>query len=333
MATTKRSRSRVALPKFAEPMKARLVERPPPGEWLYEVKLDGFRALALLGGSETKLVSRNDNDFATRFPEVVEALESFEPRDTILDGEVVALLPDGRSSFGLLADRDGNDAPRVFYVFDVLRYAGRDVTELPIEMRKEILAAHRTNTGLIRLSEALDAPYERLIAEARKLGLEGLIGKKKGSGYEVGKRTGTWVKLKLLNEQELVIGGYTDPTGSRSGLGALLVGAYDGKELRYAGKVGSGYTAKTLRELAAQLGALERKTCPFADLPELPKPGAHGTRMTKSEMKKVHWVSPTLVAQVRFTEWTRDGHLRHPVYLGLRPDKNPKDVVRETPDR
>lgn len=330
---TKRTRSRAALPTFAEPMKARLVDAPPPGEWLYEIKLDGFRALALLGGTETKLVSRNGNDFADRFPEVVAALESFEPRDTILDGEVVALEPDGRSSFGLLADRDGNDAPRVFYVFDVLRYAGRDVTDLPIEERKELLAAHRTTEGIVRLSEALDAPYARLIAEARRLGLEGLIGKKKGSRYEVGKRTGTWVKLKIVNEQELVIGGYTDPTGSRTEIGALLVGTYEGGELRYAGKVGSGYTAKTLRELGAKLGAIQRKTCPFADLPETPKRGTHATRMTKSEMAKMHWVSPTLVAQVRFTEWTRDGHLRHPVFLGLRPDKDPKDVIRETPER
>lgn len=323
---------RTSLPSFVEPMKARLVERPPPGGWLYEVKHDGFRAIALLGPMETKLLSRNGNDFASRFPEVVQALQSFAPRDTILDGEIVALTPEGRSSFGLLADRDGNDAPRVFYVFDVLRLAGRDVTKLPIEERKQLLGACMRRGGIVRFSEALDQPYALLSVEARKLGLEGLIGKRKGSAYEIGKRTGTWVKLKFVNEQELVIGGFTDPTGSRAELGALLVGTYDGDQLRYAGKVGSGYTGRTLRELGPKLRALSRKTCPFADLPETSKRGTHGTRMSKVEMQKIHWVKPDLVAQVRFTEWTRDGHLRHPVYLGLRPDKNPKKVVRETPE-
>lgn len=323
---------RPRIPAFVAPMTAKTALVPPAGEWQYEIKLDGFRALALLGEGRQKLVSRNQNDFADRFPEIVEALASFPVRDTILDGEVVALAPDGRSSFQLLGDRDqdGGRAPLVYYVFDVLRWNGTDVTHLPLGDRKQLLAA-AFEVGVdpqLRFSDSLSSDAPALLAEVRRLGLEGLMGKRVGSLYEVGRRSDSWVKLKVVTEQELVIGGFTDPEGGRTAFGALVVGTFVDGELHHAGSVGSGFSEKTLHQIASLLEPLVRTSCPFVDLPE-PAGKGRVRRMTRSEMARCHWVEPLLVCQVRFSEWTREGHLRHPVFLGLRPDKAATDVVRE----
>ncbi len=326
-------KSPAGLPPFVAPMQAKTADGIPAGEWLYEIKLDGFRALALLGAARSKLVSRNDNDFAARFPEIVTALESFPIRDSVLDGEIVALDPQGRSSFRLLGDREGGEAgraPLIYYVFDLLRLAGNDVTHLPLTERKQLLAALFATPidPQLRFSDSISSDGPALLAEAQRLGLEGLIGKKPDSLYEIGRRSGAWVKLKLLREQEFVIGGYTEPEGGRSHLGALLLGVYAEGKLRYCGSVGSGFTEKMLSQLGTTLGALAREPCPFANLPEK-STGSRAARMTRAAMTRCHWVEPRLVCQVRFTEWTRDSHLRHPVFLGLRPDKRATAVIRE----
>lgn len=321
-------------PRFVVPMTAKLALEPPAGDWLYEIKLDGFRALALLGAS-TRLVSRNEKDFVERFPEIVDALTRFPVRDTVLDGEVVALDANGRSSFTLLGDRsaDGGHAPLLFYVFDVLRWDGHDVTAVPLEGRKELLRLAFEKLRVdpcIRFSDSISSDGHALLRHAEALGLEGLIGKRIGSRYEIGRRSDAWIKLKLQQQQELVIGGYSDPEGSRTGFGALLVGFYQDGALLHAGSVGSGFDENTLRALSQELFARARPTCPFSNLPEPARKG-RVPRMTRAEMTRCHWVEPELVCQVRFTAWTRDDHLRNPVFLGLRPDKRATDVVREGP--
>jgi bifunctional non-homologous end joining protein LigD len=186
----------------------------------------------------------------------------------------------------------------------------------------------KDSKGIVRLSLSLGADADTLLEQARALGLEGLIGKRPDSRYEIGQRSGAWIKLKLHREQEFVIGGYTPPGGSRTHFGALLVGVYEGDQLKFAGKVGTGFNAKLLRTLHGKFDTIRRETCPFVDLPEK-RSGRYGTGVTAAEMKRCHWVRPVLVAQIRFAEWTRDGRLRHPVFLGLREDKAAHEVVRE----
>jgi len=184
------------------------------------------------------------------------------------------------------------------------------------------------STGVVRYSTSLGNEPDKLLKQARELGLEGLIGKRPESRYEAGQRSGNWIKLKLHHEQEFVIGGYTPPAGTRLHFGALLVGVYDSGELKFAGKVGTGFNTKLLRSLYAQFKKIETATCPFVDLPEK-RSGRYGQGVTAAEMKRCHWLEPRLVCQIKFTEWTRDDRLRHPVFLGLREDKAAKDVVRE----
>jgi bifunctional non-homologous end joining protein LigD len=318
-------------PEFIEPMKAKLVDAPPPGEWVYEIKFDGFRALAFRDAGGTRLLSRNNKDFAAKFPEVVDAVSTLPVDDAVIDGEIVALDDKGRSSFQLLQAYDsGQERPPIFfYAFDLLRLDGRDLTSRPLAERKaELERVLQDSKGLVRFSLSLGNEAGTLLEQARSLGLEGLIGKRRDSRYEIGQRSGAWIKLKLHREQEFVIGGYTPPGGSRMHFGALLVGIYEGDQLKFAGKVGTGFNAKLLRSLHGRFKEIRRETCPFIDLPEK-RSGRYGTGVTAAEMKRCHWVRPVLVAQIRFAEWTRDGRLRHPVFLGLREDKAAHEVVRE----
>ncbi|HWA87142.1 MAG TPA: non-homologous end-joining DNA ligase, partial [Opitutus sp.] len=322
--------------KFVEPMKALLVDAPPAGEWIYEIKFDGFRALAFCEGERTRLVSRNNKDFSAKFPEVCEAVAALGARDAVIDGEIVALDEKGRSSFQLLqAFELGEERPPIyFYVFDLLRRGGEDLMKCPLTERKaELERLVQEAPDTIRFSTSMSNDPEKLLAQAQRLGLEGLIGKKPESFYEAGRRSGAWIKLKLHREQEFVIGGYTPPGGAREHFGALLVGyyeaaPYDRPILKFAGKVGTGFDARRLRDLHDRLRKIATETCPFADLPE--KRGArYGTSITAAEMRRCHWVKPVLVGQIRFAEWTRDGRLRQPVFLGLREDKPAREVVRE----
>jgi bifunctional non-homologous end joining protein LigD len=322
--------------KFIEPMKARLAESPPPGDdWIYEIKFDGFRALAFKNGRDVQLLSRNEKNFNEKFPEIVEAIAALKIDDAVLlDGEIVALDAQGISSFQLLqAFELGEKRPPIyFYVFDLLRLRGKDLRGQTLTERKtqlEILSGNKS--GLIRYSASLGEDAGQLLKQAEKLGLEGLIGKRKDSLYEAGRRSGAWIKLKLHHEQEFVIGGFTNPEGGRRHFGALLICFYEKNKLKFCGKVGTGFNTKLLGNLFSQFQKIAREDCPFVNLPE-----THGSRysprITVSEMKKCHWVEPQMVAQIKFSEWTRDEKLRQPVFLGLREDKDAAEVVREKAD-
>jgi bifunctional non-homologous end joining protein LigD len=321
------------LPKFVEPMKARLVSAPPAGEWRYEIKFDGYRALACKAGREVRLISRNEKDFSSKFPELIDALADLPVENAVVDGEIVALDSKGRSSFQLLqAFAMGEERPPLFYyAFDLLQHGGKSLQNESLDTRKATLEKIlRGRKGLVRYSAPLGDNGRALLKKARQLGIEGLIGKRPDSRYESGRRSGAWIKLKLTHEQEFVIGGYTNPEGSRACFGALLVGYYQGKSLVFAGKVGTGFNERSLRQLHARFQKLIRATCPFSNLPEA-RTGGHAQPMTATAMKRCHWLQPSLVCQLKFSEWTRDGKLRQPVFLGLREDKSAREVVREKP--
>jgi bifunctional non-homologous end joining protein LigD len=321
-------------PRFMEPMKPRLVDSPPAGGgWVYELKFDGFRTLALKSGGKIKLLSRNENDLTKKFPEVAEALEDLPAAEFVIDGEVVALDPEGRSAFQLLQAREmeGQEAPLAYYVFDLLQLEGKSLTGLPLTTRKEALRQLCAGVGEpVRYSGELGDDPKMLLAEVERRGLEGIIGKLADSVYEAGRRSGAWIKLKTQNVQEFVIGGYTPPAGARKHFGALLVGYYENQKLLFAGKVGTGFDTKMLTFLHGKLQKEARADCPFDDLPS--KQGGKWTQgITPGMMRRISWVNPVFVCQVRFAEWTRDAKLRAPVFLGLRDDKAPREVKRETP--
>jgi bifunctional non-homologous end joining protein LigD len=319
---------------FIEPMKARLMESAPTaGDWSYELKFDGFRVCAVKKRSEIHLYSRNGNELRSRFPEVVDALKDFPADECVLDGEVVALDEEGRSSFQLLqgVEMEGRNSPIVFYVFDLMQLNGRSLSGLPLVPRKQVLAKLCEGVGdPIRYSGEITGDASVLLKEVQRRGLEGLIGKLRDSRYEAGGRSGSWIKLKCVNEQEFVIGGFTPPQGARQHFGALLVGYYDKKKLLFAGKVGTGFNTKSLASLHQKLKSEKRDDCPFADLPSR-QGGQWVQGITPSMMRKIDWVNPAFVCQLKFAEWTRDGKLRQPVFLGLREDKKPAQVVRERP--
>ncbi|MEP6603461.1 MAG: non-homologous end-joining DNA ligase [Spartobacteria bacterium] len=323
-------------PRFVDPMKPRLLEEPPTaGDWIYELKFDGIRACAVKDGDKISLISRNGNDLRSRFPEVANAIKELSILQCVIDGEVVALDDAGRSSFQLLQslEMEGRKAPVCFYVFDLLQLNGKSLLQLPLTQRKELLAKISEGVGdPIRYSGEIGGEAKVLLAEVKRRGLEGLIGKLRESVYESGRRSGAWIKLKCLNEQEFVIGGFTPPAGARKHFGAVLVGYYEkkkGKRLLFAGKVGTGFDSKTLSILHKKFREKERTDCPFADLPS--KQGGKWVQgVTPAEMRRCTWINPIYVAQTKFAEWTRDAKLRQPVFLGLRDDKKAGDVVRES---
>jgi bifunctional non-homologous end joining protein LigD len=300
-----------------EPMQAVLTDErfSDPG-WIFERKLDGIRCLAFKADGRVRLRSRNDLSLNGRFPEIVAALEAAPVSDVVLDGEIVAF--DGaQTSFARLQQRGMRPARAFYYVFDILRLDGEDVTDEPLRARKALLRRTLVFADPIRMTVHRNRDGEAFFAEACRNGWEGVIAKRADSPYTHG-RSRDWLKFKCSAQQELVVGGYTAPRGSRTDLGALLLGYYDGRELRYAGKVGTGFTRATLSDLAERLAPLRRATSPFAD---------------EVRERTTTWVEPRLVAQIGFSEWTRDGRLRHPRFLGLREDKAAREVVRETPQR
>ena len=313
-------------------MKARLAEKPSAdGDWSYELKFDGIRLIAVKTGKKVSLLSRNKNELAGRFPEIVEAIGNLPARECVIDGEVVALDAEGRSSFQLLQARDmeGRKSPVYFYAFDLLQLDGRSVIALPLKARKDVLEKLCADAGdPIRYSAEIGDDARALLEEVKRRGLEGIVGKQRNSVYEPGRRSGAWIKLKCVNEQEFVIGGYTPPEGSRKYFGAILVGYYKENRLMFAGKVGTGFTANSLLMLHKKFRAEERDDCPFEDLPSKQN-GKWVQAITPSMMRKLHWVNPVFVCEIKFAEWTRDGKLRAPVFLGLRDDKKPKEVVPE----
>jgi bifunctional non-homologous end joining protein LigD len=321
-----------AKPRFIEPMKAKLIEKPPTtGDWIYELKFDGFRAIAVKIDNRVSLYSRNEKKLDARFPEIIDAIKQIPARECVIDGEIVAVDEAGRSSFQLLQAREmeGKKSPLYFYAFDVLQLEGKDLMPLSLEARKNALEQLCARASeLIRFSGAIGSDAGALLEEVKKRGLEGIIGKLRNSVYELGRRSGAWIKLKCVTEQEFVIGGYTPPQGSRKHFGAILVGYYKDKKLVFAGKVGTGFAAKSLSILHKKFQNERRDDCPFVDLPS--KSGGQWSQgITPSMMKKMHWLNPVFVCQIKFAEWTRDKKLRAPVFLGLREDKKPRDVIRE----
>jgi bifunctional non-homologous end joining protein LigD len=303
----------VTIPGWVEPMKAVLTEeRFSDPDWVFERKLDGLRCLAFKDAAGVRLLSRNKLSFNGRFPAIAQALQDDPATDFVVDGEIVAFAR-GKSTFETLQQRGGRPAEIYLYLFDVLYANGEDVSALPWRERKALLRKLLRFSGPLRLTPHRNGNGEALFREACEKGWEGLIAKRADARYTHG-RSRDWLKFKCGFEQELVIGGFTAPRGTRTELGALLVGHYEGDHLRYAGKVGTGFTRATLADLGAKLARLERAESPFAD------------RVREAH---VTWVEPELVAQVAFSEWTRDGRLRHPRFLGLREDKAAREVVRE----
>ena len=305
------------------PMLATLTRDLPRGDdWLYEVKWDGYRAIAYVRGGEAELVSRNEKDLTERFPTVKRALErAVRTPDCVLDGEVCALDEQGRATFSAM-QQGRPDTRYIYVVFDVLEVEGEPLLDLPLEERRERLEQLLDRSKPeIQLSEAFDdGPGLLHVAEEQRY--EGVIAKRRDSHYEVGRRGSHWLKIKTHQTQEFVIAGYTRGQGRRAGsFGSLVLGAYEGGELRYVGNVGTGFGDAEIRRLLKLLQPLERKDTPFATVPKMPK-------VRKGD---VIWVEPKLVAQVEFVEWTHDGHLRAPSYQGLREDKEPEQVHREEP--
>jgi bifunctional non-homologous end joining protein LigD len=316
---------------FIAPMKALGVTEVPTGRWFCEIKYDGYRAVALLNGGKTELWSRTHKSMTDDFPEIATALKTIKCRNAVLDGEIVALDSAGRSRFQLLQNRELNEtnSPLVYFIFDLMQLDGEALIALPLEERRTRLEALLKGAkNPLQLSPSFAVEPADLMAAARKQRLEGIVVKKPGSLYEPDRRSGTWLKCKILGEQEFVIGGFTPPQRSRQYFGAILIGYYQRGKFLYAGKVGTGFNGKLLESLHARFLKISRENCPFENLP-MDHKSRFGTGMTRGEMRKVSWLKPELVAQIKFAEWTDDGLLRQPVFLGLRKDKAARDVRRE----
>ncbi|MGN6795002.1 MAG: non-homologous end-joining DNA ligase [Streptosporangiaceae bacterium] len=321
-------------PGWLEPQLATLTrDRFSDPEWIYERKLDGERCLAYRSGGRVLLMTRNRLDVSRTYPEIHDALVAQTPSDFICDGEIVAF--DGAAtSFSRLQQRLGvrdpgaelrRRVPVFYYLFDLLYIGGQDIRRRRLLERKELLSEQLSFADPIRFTEHREGDGLAYFEEACRQRWEGLIAKRASAPYRAG-RAKDWLKFKCENSQELLIGGFTDPQGSRTHFGALLLGYYDRQgRIVYAGKVGTGFSEATLASLGRSLSELERKE-PAFDPALLPRPSDGGP-----PRRGVHWVEPKLVAQVGFTEWTEAGQLRHPRYLGLRDDKDPSAVVRELP--
>ncbi len=313
-------------PEWVGPMLATLTERRfSDPAWIFERKLDGERVLGFRHGGRVRLLSRTRQPLANTYPELADALGGEEAQDFVVDGEVVA-FERGQTRFSRLQQRLGITDPEAarrspvavyFYLFDLLHLEGQDTTRLPLRARKSLLRATISfgRHGRLRFTTHRNGDGQAYLEHACRQGWEGIIAKRANAPY-ASRRSPDWLKMKCSAGQELVIGGFTEPSGSRTGLGALLVGYYERGSLRYAGKVGTGFTRTVLTDLRRRLDALEQGRPPFED-PE--------------RVRGVHWVRPELVAQVAFTEWTEDGKLRHPRFEGLRPDKPATEVSRERP--
>jgi bifunctional non-homologous end joining protein LigD len=314
-----------SLPRSIHPELATLVSEAPAGsEWIHEIKFDGYRILARMENRKARLYSRNGLDWTERFDPIRAAVEELPARDLILDGEVVAHDTGGTASFEAMQRflREGRRAGLVYYVFDILHLDGYNVTGAALIARKKLLAellgSHGSKNGFLRFSQHHEGDGAEIFEQACQHHLEGIISKKRDSAYRPG-RGRDWVKTKCSNRQELVIGGYTDPEGARSGFGALLLGVYEAPgRLVYAGRVGTGFNDELLSDLLRRMKKLEQKESPFVNPPT-----------SAARRRGVHWIKPQLVAEVEFTEWTRDGLLRHPSFQGLREDKKAAEVVRE----
>ncbi|SDS09109.1 bifunctional non-homologous end joining protein LigD [Halopseudomonas sabulinigri] len=321
----KRSRARPDMPAMLKPQLATLADAPPSGDWQYEIKFDGYRLLARVQGAEVRLFTRNGNDWTDRLGTQAAAIADLQLKDSWLDGEVVVLNDNGLPDFQALQNAfdQERDQSIVFYLFDAPFLNGTDLRDEPLEARREALRSvlDQNENDLLRYSSEFAAHHDDLYASACRMALEGLIGKRRGSTY-VSKRSADWIKLKCRLRQEFVIVGYTDPKGSRIGFGALLLGvhtALGSGELRYAGRVGTGFDNDMLDALHKRMKKLVRKTTPLVNTQGVPQAGA------------VNWIKPELICEVEFAEWTQQQRVRQAAFMGLRSDKPAKDILQEQP--
>jgi len=318
-------RKTVAIPETFSPQLATLVSDPPEGDWLYEIKFDGYRMLARVKKGKVNLFTRNGHDWTERMPIQTKAIEALNLKDSWLDGEVVVLNENGLPSFQALQNAFdvGRSQDIIFYLFDAPFLNGFDLREAPLEERRGELEKilGKQKYGPLRYSGVFDADHKSIVESACALSLEGVIGKRSKSTY-VSRRSNDWIKLKCRLRQEFVIVGYTEPQGSRSGFGALLVGVHKDigdKELLYAGRVGTGFNSARLQDIYKKMHLLERNTPAFT------------TRLTSEQKRGAHWIEPKLICEVEFAEWTGEGVLRQAAFISLRTDKPVKDIVRERP--
>jgi bifunctional non-homologous end joining protein LigD len=314
---------------FIEPMLLTRCAKLPEGPgWLYELKLDGYRAIGCKTGGTVHLRSRNDHDFNRSYPAVAVALHSL-PDESVIDGEIVAVDSTGRPSFNLLQNPNSSGGAILYYVFDVLVLEGVDITAETLMKRRALLET-RVLPRLadpIRYSEELKAPLADLVQSVKVLSLEGLVAKLRNSRYESGQRSDSWRKMRVNRGQDFVIGGYT--VAGSSAFDALIFGYYGDKGLIYAARTRSGFTPATRNELTRRFRAIETSECPFVNLPEA-RSGRWGVGLTADKMKDCRWLKPVLVGRFEFVEWTTDNHLRHTRFIGLRDDLRAEDVKRET---
>ena len=319
-----------ALPKqaagFIETMDCLAVSKLPDGpEWTYEIKLDGYRLEVVRTSRMTTLYSRRENVLNQRFPYIATAFEDL-PKETVIDGELVALGPDGRPDFNLLQNFRSAESRIVYYAFDILVHEGRRLTGLPLLERRDILRSVVEPGEHVALSQVSDRPAAEMLRFVKSHGLEGAVAKRSDSVYQPGQRTGLWSKYRVDLRQEFVVGGYIP---SNLGVDSLVVGFYRGKDLIYAARVRAGLVPATRRDIFERLKHLKTAKCPFVNLPELAA-GRWGQGLTAEKMKECVWVRPEVVAEIQFLEWTGADHLRHTKFAGLRGDKDPSKVVRET---
>ena len=312
---------------FVKPMLARPSDHLPSGaDWLYELKLDGYRTLVVKQRGAVTLFSRRGNVLNAAFPTIAAGFRFLADAST-LDGELVVLDEKGKPSFSALQHSRFTPDTLYFYVFDLLAYKGKDLRKLPLVERRRLLErqALKGMRDPVRLSSVFTTSANELIKAAKEAGLEGVIAKRADSRYESGERSGAWVKYKTNKGQELVIGGYKP--GS-NGFEYLLVGYYEGKDLIFIAKIRNGFTPALRREIAKHFPPLRTSTCPFANLPE-PANARRGEAITAEVMRNIQWLRPMLVAQIEFTEWTTNNHLRHSRFVALRDDKKATEVVKE----
>ncbi len=311
---------------FVEPMDCLPVAKLPEGsQWLWEIKLDGYRAVAVKSAGAVTLYSRNKKSLNKRFPYIVEPLRGL-PEGIVVDGEIVALDDDGRPVFNLLQNFTSEAGRIRYFIFDLLCYENRDLTGLPLLRRREMLRSRiKFDDARVKISEFVEASAEQMLNAVREQRLEGIVGKRKDSLYEPGKRSGAWIKHRVNLGQEFVVGGFTP---GPHGLDAIIVGYYRGKDLIYVARTRNGFVPASRRRAFEKLRPLVTPKCPFVNLPETRK-ARWGEALTAEKMKKCIWVRPDIVAQVEFLEWTDADHLRHSKFAGLRDDKSAREVVKE----
>ena len=315
--------------RFIKPMLLLSTDRLPDdrSKWEYQLKLDGYRAIAFKTGNTLHLRSRNDNDFSRRYPAVLRGLAKL-PDETVIDGEIVALDEDGRPSFNALQNSIGSETSVVFYVFDLIVLSGRDVSAEPLTARRALLELKvlPTLADPVRYAGILEASLRDLIHAVKTQGFEGLVAKRCDSRYESGLRSGAWMKMRINRGQEFVIGGYT--IGTRT-FDALVIGYYEDGRLMYASRTRNGFTPALRQQLFKKFRGLEIAECPFVNLPEA-RSGRWGQGLTKEKMADCRWLKPVLVGQFEFVEWTADNHLRHTKFIAVRDDKRANEVTRES---